>query len=603
MKVVEGMAYLAPGVAPLPSHSAARKDARLRNLSIITGMCGRAAVREMTAQLLSFDRGAWVGMKMKLHEKWTLSLSIVCSVADAWRRLVYNFAQPNFELFQVCQEEVWHAPNVMFTVGPLLEQGSSCSQCLDPFSAQWLRRLADHRQGVSRRAFACLSDMVACLPVSSSGVERKHLLGQESQGGPKRRGRALRCATLSKVSYQKAVQQAHRKAQLSLQRRTLGSERLMRRFAQGWRGLALSGGRKRSGEAAMPDGMREVYQQNKKIRKSTAYQVFVSENCAAQPATRPIADKAQRARAAWRGLSPEQRLYYEGQAAAWSESAARVSEQGFVEFCHAEANQTMRRTSAQTLRRKAIVKTLTGMKEDPVWQSGSGLQCFESGLKPELVKGGTDKEIRSECSRMFEYDGVPKANRSQKVQAFKVCRMRHGGLCCLDPEAGRGDTLAKNAYKLIRVRHRGVAYPVFLKLSVSGAEALAEYFMLTRVIGKGELVLLVGMVRKDAGDQAPGAAVHSLKIDGVDCFPATLHMVSKQLVRRAAAYLNAPASSITAVQFTGYKYEMPDGATSMDIQLGGIIFDEPLSLVCVSHVPAKPLKVKLPFGLSADCPE
>jgi hypothetical protein len=297
-------------------------------------------------------------------------------------------------------------------------------------------------------------------------------------------------------------------------------------------------------------------------------------------------------------------LYYEVQAAARSESAARVAEKGFVEFCRSEANQTLRRTSGQTLRRKAIVKTLADMQADPVWQSGSGLQCFDSGLKPEFIKGGTDKDMRSECDQIFEYDGLPKANGSQKVQAFKVCKMRHGGLCVLDPEAGRGDTLSKNTYNLIRVRHKKVPYPLFLKLSVPGAEALAEYFMLTTVIGKGDLVLLVEMVQKDVGEQVPGETIYSLKIEGEDCFPATLHMVSKQLVRRASAFMGLPALSITGLQFTAYKFDMPDGTTSLEVKVGGdIIFDERLSLVCVSHERAKPLKVKLPFGLSADLPD
>jgi hypothetical protein len=105
---------------------------------------------------------------------------MMCAMADGWKRLVFDFQQPQCVIFNVLKTPDYDEDVVKSVVGPLLLRLATCAECVDPhFTAIWARRLADDRVGVRRRAHRCLGDVIAVSNLVSGRVERKHLVGQE----------------------------------------------------------------------------------------------------------------------------------------------------------------------------------------------------------------------------------------------------------------------------------------------------------------------------------------------------------------------------------------------------------------------------------------
>lgn len=124
-----------------PEMIAARSDAKKRNLSIILGRKGDAAVNEAFAMLTSYSTGAWAEISSPRQRKHDLACSLVRLIAEAWWRLVFYYKQqPKFEVFAACAQDHPDQALAAQVCTPLEQRGAACPMCVDRFAAVWGRR-------------------------------------------------------------------------------------------------------------------------------------------------------------------------------------------------------------------------------------------------------------------------------------------------------------------------------------------------------------------------------------------------------------------------------------------------------------------------------
>lgn len=180
-------------------------DAHANVMNFISGRRGRAVILEMFQLVRSFSNEGWNGLSISDDVKFELCEAMLSGMADSYHRLVFIFLDPRWKLFGVCESTSFDSALVKHIVDPLLELVRTCDRCRDVYFAwPWLRRLSDDDVQIRSKAHRCLTSVVPTLPVSAIRCEKKHLLGQETRA-QKRRGKALACKTLMKVTYAKSV--------------------------------------------------------------------------------------------------------------------------------------------------------------------------------------------------------------------------------------------------------------------------------------------------------------------------------------------------------------------------------------------------------------
>eukprot|EP00959_Pyramimonas_sp_CCMP1952_P312975 6551140-Pyramimonas_sp.AAC.1 len=143
--------------------------------------------------------------------------------------------------------------------------------CVDPcFSRVWLRRLRE--RSTSRRAHRVLRRLLSVLRVTSTKVERKHLLGQEAR---KRRGRALQLRTLGATTYAAAIRRDARNLTVRCITECVG-EKNVRRYNQVLHAFKTSKNLK--GKNPLKRKRRHWGSAFRKKRKVRAYDMFISHN-------------------------------------------------------------------------------------------------------------------------------------------------------------------------------------------------------------------------------------------------------------------------------------------------------------------------------------
>ena len=612
LKAVEVLSTRSSAPASVEAGAEHLQEARAQNWAIISGARGMQVLRDFSALLRSYEAGAWSELSLPKAEKFRISSSIVCCMADAWRRLVWAFEQPKFQVFKAAACEEYSPTLIRQAVEPLANQAEACQGCADlAFGKPWVGRLLDPRGSVARRAHSCLLDMLACMPVSSASCERKHLLGQETKGGPKRRGRALACSTLSQVTYTKSVRKEFERTRQLVMDQVLGSSSSVRRsFEQNLSRLTLGRpmSRKRKAEAdgeAHLASLKHQYQLGSKVRRTRAYDVFVAEKYDEQPAALSMSEKRSRAARAWKQLSPEQLAYYEGRAAGVNAAKEQLVGLGFAKLLENEAARSLPKATLLSMKKRAVLESLQQMQEHDLWGAGLGLQCLDSGLKEELVQQGPDSAMQSECSDIFGYDGAPKANRKVNAKHSTVCCQKHGGLCASDPMACRCDLATKNLYHHMKKRFAQLSYPYLVQLSVQGL-ADSEHWLLARIVGKGDLALLVGL------DIAPSCASENLQVATLSdagegaCKVGTSNMVFRRLAATSSAALGVAATDIKGIEVSCFDMAFLEGSDRFAITIGSRKCSFEASMVKAERGHrAQKLEsgeLKLPFGLSTAMP-
>jgi len=404
------------------------------------------------------------------------------------------------------------------------------------------------------------------------------------------------------VTYTKSVRMAARRLRALARRKVLGSSTTVaRRFAQGLSHLSIGRAARGSkkGGSARALASSNPYQPTTKVRKTRAYDVYVSEKFAEQPPELSLTQKRRRIDRLWKGLSAEEKsVYFDGRAAGMTATKLSIVGEGFKKFCENEAVRNMPTQLADTMRRRAILESLREMQHHNVWASGAAVHCIDSGLKVEKVLEGTDIEMKSAGDQHFKYDGVPLENPQINPKVFTVCSLRFGGLCEKDPEARRCCTATKNLHKLVLEQlPKPITYPLLLHIEIEATEGIAacgEYHFLTRFVGRGEVGTMVELDMEVAGS---GSRRCTLKDVGEgECAVATSQMVFRRLLR------DAGARPVAVNSFAVHCYDFLDDPDSegFAISIATEHFNGTVALASVQRAPKKPAadEVWLPFGLS-----
>jgi hypothetical protein len=140
-------------------------------------------------------------MRLTNAAKASLSLLLVCGMNDAWRRTVFYFDCPRFEIFQACHDEAgqhsYDLHRLKRVLSRLQQAKGICPRCLDP---DWTDPLVVHMATQPRHSWQLLVDVLVSLRINSNTSERAHLPGEETKPG-KVRGRALSAPRLAAVTY------------------------------------------------------------------------------------------------------------------------------------------------------------------------------------------------------------------------------------------------------------------------------------------------------------------------------------------------------------------------------------------------------------------
>ena len=194
------------------AHSKLFADAHKNVMNFISGRRGKAVILEMFQLVRSFADEGWNGLSISDDVKFELSEAMLAGMADSFHRLVFIYLDPRWKVFGVCESTIFDDALIRHIVAPLLVQMQTCPRCKDLYFAwPWLQRLCHDDVEIRRKAHRCLLSVVPTLPVTAVKCEKKHLLGQETRA-QKRRGRALACTTLMKVTYAKSVHGAWKRA-------------------------------------------------------------------------------------------------------------------------------------------------------------------------------------------------------------------------------------------------------------------------------------------------------------------------------------------------------------------------------------------------------
>ena len=209
----------------------ARDEAMHWNWSFISGSAGKKAIQEFSSLVFDFRCAGWGHTNLNDTEKHEYCFAIFSAMGEAGKRLKDDFeSQQKYRIFQAAADPSFNARVVAMATSPILDLHAQCDACVDPlFTLVWARRLVDHRE--SRKAFVCLHDILAVMPVVTNGTERKHLLGQECK--PRKHGIALGATCLAMKTYARSATQAVALMTRGVTNECLGEDvRVRRRFGQ-----------------------------------------------------------------------------------------------------------------------------------------------------------------------------------------------------------------------------------------------------------------------------------------------------------------------------------------------------------------------------------
>ena len=144
---------------------------------------------------------------MQTEGKYETCLDVICIQQEVKYRLVFKLQLAKLDVFQVCKipEGIdFSLDDVAGIADKILQSHSACGDCVDrAFAYVWAYRLKRMGEAMSRRAHTHLCDVLAALRVTSSNVERKHLIGQELK--PKKRGAGPTCSQVCKQVFRHSV--------------------------------------------------------------------------------------------------------------------------------------------------------------------------------------------------------------------------------------------------------------------------------------------------------------------------------------------------------------------------------------------------------------
>ena len=192
--------------------SKARANSIKANHVFLSGNAARELLAEYTG-FFDFQSPSWDGWRMVDDSRFSVCLDMLCVMQDGFHRLLHKLDLPKINLLGICNPDLGtDESNVDMEAfasiaRSLRDKRTACNQCIDfAFTGPWVARLLDHGPVVALQAWLSLGDIMALLRVSSSSVEKKHLIGQEAK--PRKRGICITADEAGAFTFRKLVERS-----------------------------------------------------------------------------------------------------------------------------------------------------------------------------------------------------------------------------------------------------------------------------------------------------------------------------------------------------------------------------------------------------------
>ena len=201
-----------------------------------------------------------------------------------------------------------------------------------------------------------------------------------------------------------------------------------------------------------------------------------------------MVEKRSTLNAKWQALSDEEKAPYIAAADFENDNAEKFKGEGFHEFlqrCGGAVSLASKRTKYISDRFRAVQVTASKILASDVFDSGSAIYAYDSGLRSSLIKSNLSRAaVQEEYKRLFGYDHEPL--KSRPMPFFTPCCLRFGGLCGKDEIIDKLETLTYNIYA--NTREWKDDFPVLLRIrGWHAASAEERWVFLGRLIGEGKL--------------------------------------------------------------------------------------------------------------------
>ena len=577
-----------------------REGALKANAAIISGRRGREVVAAFSRLLLDFEHADWAALGLTREEKYRSSWSVLVGLVDGWHRLVFYYAQSKFKIFDSCntgyEYNEWNVNNVAEQLTDKLNQ---CQGCVNPyFCVPWLKRLQHPHVRTRRRAHRCLVTLLSMMPVCAGQVERKHLLGQETGHGKRKRGRGLACRSLQKISYIKSVKKRAAEDRKRVTNEVLGTSKYNHiAFGKTLQNLRL----RRGGGVSCRRWRHRVTKINAQRHPTRGMDVFSRQHSAELVGLSGL-EKMQRCVQKWNRLSDSEKAIYVGQAVAENERAPQLHTDDFATLRAREDRPAMGKRKRSTANKEAAKRSIHHMRAHPIYSAGSQLACFDSGLRPEKVNVRDTKAVIDElANKAFAYDDVPLQKARYSTQPWTECSQLHGGLCSQDEFLQFCDNGSYNARQILK-RHK-ISCPLLVQVIFGGVETHSEWHFLCAFHTGTGLMVRAECVLSGDGENCHRVAQPLFINDA--CQPETSQLAFRRIIALSSAALGMPHADVDHLELRCHR-DVADNA----LRPGFSTIVKGATLTCPIPLKSKVTRqrgggasclrksIKLPLGLS-----
>ena len=361
---------------------AARAEAMSANLQMISGDRGRKVLSDMTELLTDFGCEAWRTLGVHAQTQFDACLGLLCACGSVYKRLVFDFGEPKFEVLKVASCSGLLYDDVSTQLSHVCDLKAKCDLCTDPYFCNiWIDRLMDRRS--CKNAVECMKDMVSSLPLISAKCERKHIIGQETH--KVKRGRALKCHTLSRVTYQTSVRNAARDLRQRVTEEVLPSLTARRAFSQAMTshelGRGCQEGRRKAVAEAKTSKAKAAWKKaahlSRGVKAISGYDKYHSSTCSSMSVGLSLGEKKKISGKRWRSMSDEQRSVYDAQAKAVNDSRQDFCNQHstFGMLAGSGASELFSRHALRAMKDTTLAATLAELHGHSVFSSGVRFGC------------------------------------------------------------------------------------------------------------------------------------------------------------------------------------------------------------------------------------
>ena len=351
------------------------------NVAFLCGDKGEKVVSSYDRMLNDFND---MHTDLGPNDKFQASAGMICAQADACRRLVFPAQDPKRVLFKACGKDGTYNEQLVKSVfDDLSERARLCEHCIDECFTRCML-------GCGRVSLPSMHDLLcdiaSKIQISSSIVEKFHLLGEESK--PKRgRGRAVSAERLPDLTYQASVcvEAEHLQNEVRTQvfkTHGLSAKQFSRMNSALYQDAAMTSVARRG--ARLSDSVGET----KTNRKSSRWQAFRKQHWT--PGLKPTSHagllEQRRISALWKQLNEDQKSFYDAVAEGHDMTKASLAGQSLGEL-----KQHGRCSAARSARRSAHRTVWSDLINHPAWKAGAGTVTVVLG---HITEGLFSKDLK-----------------------------------------------------------------------------------------------------------------------------------------------------------------------------------------------------------------